>query len=61
MQFFWGRISTFHFLFSNQGDDGRIRDRRALLENFASVLNDSIAQVVSKPCRLNICVGPIET
>jgi hypothetical protein len=35
--------------------------RRALLENFASVLNDSIAQVVSKPCRLNICVGPVET
>jgi hypothetical protein len=35
--------------------------RRALLENFASVLNDSIAQVVSKPCRLNICVEPIET
>jgi hypothetical protein len=35
--------------------------RRALLENFASILNDSIAQVVSKPCRLNICVGPVET
>jgi hypothetical protein len=35
--------------------------RRALLENFASVLNDSIAQVVSKPCRFNICVEPVET
>jgi hypothetical protein len=30
--------------------------RRTLLENFASVLNDSIAQIDSKPCRLNISV-----
>jgi hypothetical protein len=35
--------------------------RQTLLDNFASVLNDSIAQVASKPFRLNICVGPAET
>lgn len=35
--------------------------RRTLLENFASVLTDSIAQIVSNTCRLNICVGPAET
>jgi AAA domain/DnaA N-terminal domain len=30
--------------------------RQALLENFASVLNDSVAQVMSTPCRLNVSV-----
>jgi hypothetical protein len=30
--------------------------RQALLENFAPVINDSIAKVVSTPCRLNVSV-----
>lgn len=35
--------------------------RRTLLENFSSVLNDSLAHVLSKPCRLNISVRAAET
>jgi len=35
--------------------------RRSLLENFASVLNDSIAQIVSATCRLNVSVQAKET
>jgi hypothetical protein len=35
--------------------------RRTLLDNFAPVLNDSIAQVFPKPCRLNICARSVET
>jgi hypothetical protein len=35
--------------------------RRSLLENFASVLNDSIAQIVSAPCRLHVSVRTGET
>jgi hypothetical protein len=30
--------------------------RQMLLDNFSSILNDSIAQVVSKPCRLDVIV-----
>lgn len=35
--------------------------RRTLLENFAPVLNDSIAEVIPNPCRLNISVQAKET
>ncbi len=34
--------------------------RRALLENFASVLNDSIAEVMAAPCPLTVSVRPGE-
>jgi hypothetical protein len=35
--------------------------RQMLLENFSSVLNDSIAQIIPAPCRLNVSVQAMET
>lgn len=35
--------------------------RQALLDNFSSVLNDSIAQIIPAPCRLNVSVRTKET